>query len=197
MGGEPLKRLYSSILTLLLIALLCGRTWPGPLHCPNWCTPCPRVSWSEPVRSTTGAPLSTSAQPYGACWFCSPCSISLGRGPGRVGSLNYAQALAAGSLLCPAILLLLSLLHLPLAILGHHISLSYGQSIQGWGSWFFDWSKALMLDLVSGTVVLSVLFALIRNSPPLVALVMARVAAHAASGRLRAAAGSRPHVQSL
>ncbi len=53
---------------------------------------------------------------------------------------------------------------MPLAILGHHISLSYGQSIQGWGSWFVDWGKALLLDLVSGTVVLSVLFALIRNS---------------------------------
>ena len=60
-----------------------------------------------------------------------------------------------GLCFAPVILLLLSLLHLPLAILGHHISLSYGQSIQGWGSWFVDWSKALMLDLVSGTVVLS------------------------------------------
>jgi Zn-dependent protease with chaperone function len=64
----------------------------------------------------------------------------------------------------PLFLLLLSLFHLPLAILGHHISLSYGQSIQGWGSWFLDWSKALLLDLVSGTVVLSVLFGLIRKS---------------------------------
>jgi Zn-dependent protease with chaperone function len=63
------------------------------------------------------------------------------------------------------ILLLLSVCHLPLAILGHHISLSYGQSIQGWGSWFIDWNKALLLDLISGTVVLSVLFALIRKSP--------------------------------
>src|SRR6202453_4792541 len=62
------------------------------------------------------------------------------------------------------ILLLLSLLHLPVAVLGHHVSLSYGQSIQGWGSWFVDWSKAVMLDLVSGTVILSVLLALIRKS---------------------------------
>jgi STE24 endopeptidase len=69
-----------------------------------------------------------------------------------------------GICFAPLILLLLSVLHLPLAILGHHISLSYGQSIQGWGSWLFDWSKALLLDLVSGTVVLLVLFALIRHS---------------------------------
>ncbi len=69
-----------------------------------------------------------------------------------------------GFCFAPLILLLLSLLHLPLAILGHHVSLSYGQSIQGWGSWMVDWSKALVLDLVSGTVALSVVFALIRHS---------------------------------
>jgi Zn-dependent protease with chaperone function len=69
-----------------------------------------------------------------------------------------------GFCFAPLILLVLSLVHLPLAILGHHISLSYGQSVQRWGSWFVDWSKALMLDLVCGTVVLSVLFGLIRNS---------------------------------
>jgi Zn-dependent protease with chaperone function len=50
-----------------------------------------------------------------------------------------------------------------LSVLGHHISLAYGQSIQGWGSWFIDWGKALLLDLISGTVVLSVVFALIRK----------------------------------
>jgi STE24 endopeptidase len=69
-----------------------------------------------------------------------------------------------GFCFAPLMLLLLSVLHLPIAILGHHISLSYGQSIQRWGSWLVDWNKALMLDLVSGTVALSVLFALIRHS---------------------------------
>jgi len=69
-----------------------------------------------------------------------------------------------GLCFAPLFLLVLSLLQLPLAALGHHISLSYGQSIQGWGSWFVDWSKALMLDLVAGTFVLSVLFAIIRTS---------------------------------
>jgi STE24 endopeptidase len=69
-----------------------------------------------------------------------------------------------GFCFAPLILLLLSLLDLPIAILGHHVSLSYGQSIQGWSSWATDWSKALVLDLVSGTLALSVVFALIRHS---------------------------------
>ncbi len=64
----------------------------------------------------------------------------------------------------PPLLLLLSLLHLPLSIVGHHISLSYGQSIQGWGSWFLDWGKAVLLDLISGVVVFSLVFLLIRKS---------------------------------
>jgi Zn-dependent protease with chaperone function len=75
-----------------------------------------------------------------------------------------AKPWVQGLCFAPVLLLLLTMLDLPIAVLRHHISLSYGQSIQGWGSWFVDWGKALMLDLISGTVVLSVLFALIRKS---------------------------------
>ena len=34
---------------------------------------------------------------------------------------------------------------LPLSILGHHISLSYSQSVQGRGSWFLDWTRDFCL----------------------------------------------------
>src|SRR3984957_16647452 len=64
----------------------------------------------------------------------------------------------------PFFLLAMSVLQLPLSILGHHISLSYGQSVQGWGSWFLDWTKGLLLDLITSTVALTVVFALIRHS---------------------------------
>jgi STE24 endopeptidase len=69
-----------------------------------------------------------------------------------------------GLCFAPVFLLALSLLHLPLSILGHHISLAYGQSVQGWGSWFLDWGKALLLDLLSGAFILSLVFALIRHT---------------------------------
>lgn len=69
-----------------------------------------------------------------------------------------------GLCFAPLLLLALSVLELPLSMVGQHVSLSYGQSIQHWGSWFEDWGKAVLLDLVSGTFVFSVLFALIRNS---------------------------------
>src|SRR3984957_7244404 len=41
----------------------------------------------------------------------------------------------------PLFLLAVSVLQLPLSILGHHISLSYSQSLRGWGSWSLDWPK--------------------------------------------------------
>ncbi len=64
----------------------------------------------------------------------------------------------------PLLLLLASLLNLPIGLLAHHVALAYGQSIEGWGGWFADWSKSLLLTLVSGTVVLLVVFALIRHT---------------------------------
>jgi STE24 endopeptidase len=69
-----------------------------------------------------------------------------------------------GLCFAPLLLLLISLLQLPVVTIAHHVSLVYGQSIQRWESWLEDWGKALLLDLVTGTIVLSVLFALIRAS---------------------------------
>ncbi len=68
-----------------------------------------------------------------------------------------------GLCFAPLLLLLLDLLSLPPALVAHHVSLAYGQSIQRWGSWFLDWSKALAIDMVSGAAVLGALFALIRH----------------------------------
>jgi STE24 endopeptidase len=65
----------------------------------------------------------------------------------------------------PPFLLLTMVLQLPLTMAGHHVSLAYGLSIQRWGSWFLDWTKAALLDLLAGTVIVTVLFAIIRVSP--------------------------------
>ena len=82
---------------------------------------------------------------------------------------NWAAAISRrkwlqGLCFLPALLLIMTLLFLPLGVVAHHVSLKYGQSIQGWGSWFLDWAKALLLNLFFGTLVLSVIFAVIRAS---------------------------------
>ncbi|MGA2539630.1 MAG: M48 family metallopeptidase, partial [Terracidiphilus sp.] len=50
--------------------------------------------------------------------------------------------------------ILLALANLPLDIYGHHLSTSYGISVQGWGSWFGDQAKALALTILFGAPVL-------------------------------------------
>jgi Zn-dependent protease with chaperone function len=67
----------------------------------------------------------------------------------------------------PLILLLITVLHLPIAIYGHHIGLAFGLSVQHWGSWLLDWAKSLGLTVVIGTLVFSILFAIIRRAPQL------------------------------
>jgi Zn-dependent protease with chaperone function len=66
-----------------------------------------------------------------------------------------------------AVLLLLAstLLDLPLSIYGHHVSLSYGQSVQGWGSWGWDIVKSTLLVALLGPPVMMLLFWIIRRSP--------------------------------
>jgi STE24 endopeptidase len=54
---------------------------------------------------------------------------------------------------------------LPLAAIGHHFERSYRISVQGWGSWLADESKALVLTLVVGTLVLLFFHWIVRQWP--------------------------------
>ena len=65
----------------------------------------------------------------------------------------------------PLLLLTLGVLGLPTDIYGHWLSLKYDQSVQGWGSWFWDWTKGQLIGLIIGTILLTILFAVIRRSP--------------------------------
>jgi STE24 endopeptidase len=58
-----------------------------------------------------------------------------------------------------------SLLQLPLDLYGHHVSLAYGQSVQGWASWFGDLAKSSGLVFVFGGLLLMLLFWVIKKSP--------------------------------
>jgi len=69
------------------------------------------------------------------------------------------------ALFVPGLLLLLGVLRLPLGIYGHQLSLRYEQSIQGWGSWFWDWTKAELLNVGLGLVVALILSLVIRRKP--------------------------------
>jgi Zn-dependent protease with chaperone function len=82
---------------------------------------------------------------------------------GRTTSRPWLQ----GFVYLPLLLLLLRLIHLPFWLAGHHMSLAFGLSIQGWLSWFVDWAKGMGLTIAGGTMVISILFAIVRHAPRL------------------------------
>ncbi len=75
--------------------------------------------------------------------------------------LGFVQALV----FAPLLFVTLRVLHLPLSLYGHSLSLHYHQSVQGWGSWFLDWTKGLALEVVAAVFLVWLLYAVIRRSP--------------------------------
>jgi STE24 endopeptidase len=79
----------------------------------------------------------------------------------RMNANRWAQGFGFVFLL----LLVTSLLDLPLAIYGHRVSLAFGLSVQGWGSWLGDKAKALGLEWLIGGPLVMLMFWVIRRSP--------------------------------
>src|SRR5260370_6817450 len=67
----------------------------------------------------------------------------------------------------PLFLLTLDLLNLPLDAYHHSISRQYGLSVQGWGSWFWDQVKGVIIGLILGTILLWLMIFIFRKSPKL------------------------------
>jgi STE24 endopeptidase len=65
----------------------------------------------------------------------------------------------------PGLLLVLALLRFPLSLYGHRLALRYELSIQGWGSWLWDWCKAEFLFVALGFLLIWILFSVIRWKP--------------------------------
>ena len=70
-----------------------------------------------------------------------------------------------GLVFVPLLFLTIDVLKLPVHLIWHSLSLNYQQSVQGWGSWFWDWSKGELLDIALGIVLVLILFAVMRRSP--------------------------------
>ncbi len=59
----------------------------------------------------------------------------------------------------------LSILELPTSIYGHHLSLLYGQSVQGWASWLWDQVKGLLVGIAIAIPIVWLFYAILRRSP--------------------------------
>jgi Zn-dependent protease with chaperone function len=78
----------------------------------------------------------------------------------RFSSKSFLQ----GLVFSPLILLTIAILTSPLDIYGEWIERKYGLSVQGWGSWGWDWVKAELISLVIGTIFIWLLYLVIRKS---------------------------------
>jgi Zn-dependent protease with chaperone function len=65
----------------------------------------------------------------------------------------------------PLFVIAVAVLTIPSDVYHQHLSLQYGLSVQSWGSWWGDWIKNLLITIVIGTILLSLLYAMIRRSP--------------------------------
>jgi STE24 endopeptidase len=70
-----------------------------------------------------------------------------------------------GFVFVPLLFLTIDVLELPVRLYWHLLSLHYQQSVQGWGSWFWDWTKGELLGVAFGIVLVLILFAVMRRSP--------------------------------
>jgi Zn-dependent protease with chaperone function len=78
----------------------------------------------------------------------------------RLSSKSFLQSI----LFAPLFLLTIAILTLPLDIYGEWVEKKYGLSVQGWGSWTWDWVKAELISLVIGTIFIWLLYVVIRRS---------------------------------
>jgi Zn-dependent protease with chaperone function len=83
---------------------------------------------------------------------------------------NWSEQLSSRSFVhslvfSPLLFLTIALLTLPLDIYGEAVEKQYGISVQGWGSWGWDWTKELLISLVIVTILVWLLYLVIRRSP--------------------------------
>lgn len=65
----------------------------------------------------------------------------------------------------PLLMLTTAILELPTSVYGHSLSLHYEQSIQRWGSWFWDWTKGQIVFLIISIPLVWILYGVIRRRP--------------------------------
>jgi STE24 endopeptidase len=78
----------------------------------------------------------------------------------KVSSNGFLQSLAFS----PLLLLTIAILGLPTDVYDNWVERRYGISIQSWGSWSWDWVKGQFVSLIIGTILIWLLYLVIRHS---------------------------------
>jgi len=91
-------------------------------------------------------------------WRLAPAFRNLAE---RVSSNRFLQLIT----FAPLVLLTLAVLGVPSDIWDESLSRAYGLSVQSWGAWTRDWILEQAITLVVGTVLVGILYFVIRRSP--------------------------------
>jgi Zn-dependent protease with chaperone function len=78
----------------------------------------------------------------------------------RVSRRRFVQAIV----FVPLLLFTFDALKLPLDAYQHQLSVRYGISVQGWGSWLWDWSKGELIQVIFASTLAYILYGVIRRS---------------------------------
>lgn len=79
----------------------------------------------------------------------------------KAGSAKVLQA----AVFAPPLLITLAVLNIPFDLAEHWVSRKFDISVQGWGSWAWDWTKGQLVTLIIGTIVVWIFYAVVRKSP--------------------------------
>jgi len=79
----------------------------------------------------------------------------------RFSAKRFLQAIV----FAPLLLLTIALFTLPLDVYSEMVEKKFGISVQGWGSWSWDWVKNQLISLVIFTILIWLLYLVIRRSP--------------------------------
>jgi STE24 endopeptidase len=96
-------------------------------------------------------------------WLLIRCGV--GKRVSNWASSFSTKSWLQGFIVAPVWLLLLALIDLPASAISHSVQMHYGLSVQHWTSWLRDWGVSNLLTIVVGSVVLAVLYLLMRCSP--------------------------------
>ncbi len=76
-------------------------------------------------------------------------------------SKRFLQALVFS----PLLILTIDIFELPTGVYENWVSRQYGLSVQGWRSWIWDWTKGELISIIIATILIWMLYAVIRKSP--------------------------------
>jgi Zn-dependent protease with chaperone function len=177
-----MKRLLLSVAVLSALALVAAAQQPAPAE-PQPAAPAAQSAPAEEKKPVTGFTLPPEKYEkaveyarsryrlyfidfvYGLvvlggllAWRVAPRFRDLAE---RASGRRFVQTLV----FVPLIFVTLDLLGLPIAMYRQSLALKYDQSIQGWGSWFWDWTKGEMIGLVLSIFLTWILYGVIRRSP--------------------------------